>query len=165
MNTANGHYDQDVIVVTANIRTIPDESTGSSIVTVINSSDRIDANNATKTPTEHKSARDNCNRRSGTFEHSQQIDNNTNAIESSINKCIQATKSLSIQSNESPAASPPQSSTLNTIGVGDKNYMGSGTKYIRTKCKNQFLHEPSRILLLLQISDFFNYLFWPQNYR
>lgn len=123
-------------------------------MTVINYSDRIDANNATKTPTEHKSARDNYNRRSGTFERNQQNDNNTNAIESSINKCIQATKSLSIQSNESPAASPPQSSTLNTIGVGDRNYMGSGTKYIKkTECKNQFLHEPSRILLL-QISVF-----------
>lgn len=127
-----------MIVVTANVRTIPDESTGSSIVTVINYSDRTDANNATKTPTEHKSARDNYNRRSGTFESNQQNDNNTNAIESSINKCIQATKSLSIQSNESPAASPPQSSTLNTIGVGDRNYMGSGTKYIKTECKINF---------------------------
>lgn len=114
------------------MRTIPDESTGSSIVTIINYSDRIDANNASTITTDRTSPSDNShiNRHSGTFEqHSQKPqqrnDNNTNAIEVSIQKCIRATKSLSL-SNDSPAASPIDS---------DKNYMGSGTKHIKKNKK------------------------------
>lgn len=165
VNTS-GHYDQDAIV-SANNRITPDESTGSSIVTVIKYCDRIDANNAmtattptTTTPTtEHTSARDNFSRRSGTFEQCQPNDNNTNAIELSINKCIQATKSLSLQSNESPVSSSPppsQSPTLNAIG-SDKNHLGSGTKY--TQRKNQFLNEnrePCRIIII-KIGVFFKH--------
>lgn len=147
---------------------MPDESTGSSIVTVINYSDRIDANSVATTitsTTEHTSPIDNYNRRSEIFEPTQRnTDNNTttNAIETSIKKCIQATKSLSIQSNDSPAASPPNSSTLNAI-ANDNYYMGSGTK--NKQCKNQFLNEPCRFIIITYVYTnlecfFFN--FWPQ---
>lgn len=137
----------------ANIQTIPDESTGSSIVTVINYGDRNDANVTTQM--EHASATDNCNRNSGRiFGREQRNDNN--AIETSIRKCIQATKSLSIQSNESPAASPPKSVTLNAI-ASDKYYMGSGTKI--KKCKTQFFNEPSRIIIVISVL----FLFFGQN--
>lgn len=177
------------MIVSGNNRIIPDESTGSSVVTVINYGDRIDANTAKAMATitittEHTSTRDNSSHRSGTFiESSQQNDNITDAIESSIVKCIQATKSLSIQSNESPPASssltlpplpppPPllpspsssQSSTHNTIG-SDKNQMGSGTKY--KQCKNQFLNENHVvfviklfIIIILKLVCFFFFKFF-----
>lgn len=136
---------------------------------------------STTTTAAHTStnARDNnnVNRRSGSFESNQHriADNNntTSAIEASINKCIQATKSLSIQSNdESPPASlsspppPSQSSTLNAIG-SDKNHMGSGTKYKKqkknakksisyeTKEKLRKKREPKSYIIIIEIRVFF----------